>query len=159
MGIIGSAVGALGTVAGGAMAAAAMKKVQKNIKEQRKKNQDWFDMRYNEDATQRADAQRLLTMTEESIKNRNRQSAGAQAVMGGTEESVAATKAENNKALADTMSNIAVNADSRKDAIESQYMQNDAAYQQQLNDLELQKAQAIGGAVQGVANAAASMPF
>lgn len=159
MGIIGNAVGALGSVAGGAMAAAAMKKVQKNIKEQRKKNQDWFDMRYNEDATQRADAQRLLTMTEESIKNRNRQAAGAQAVMGGTEESVAATKAENNKALADTMSNIAVNADSRKDAIESQYMQNDAAYQQQLNDLELQKAQTIGGAVQGVANVAASMPF
>ena len=97
-----------------------MKKVKKNLQAQKQANQDWYDRRYNEDATQRADAQRILTMTEESIKNRNRQAAGAQAVMGGTEESVAATKAANNQALADATSQIAVNAEARKDQIEQQ---------------------------------------
>lgn len=159
MGLIGSAIGAAGAIFGGISASNAMKKVKKNIEAQRRKNQDWYDRRYNEDATQRADAQRILTQTEESIKQRNRQAAGAAAVMGGTDESVAAAKAANNEALADATAQIAANADARKDNIEATYMQNDNAFQQQLNDLEQQKAQAISGAVQGVTNAAASMPF
>lgn len=159
MGLIGSAIGAAGAIFGGISASKAIKKVKKNIEAQRKKNQDWYDRRYNEDATQRADAQRILTQTEESIKQRNRQAAGAAAVMGGTDESVAAAKAANNEALADATAQIAANADARKDNIEATYMQNDNAFQQQLNDLEQQKAQAISGAVQGVTNAAASMPF
>lgn len=159
MGLIGSAIGAVGAIFGGISASKAIKKVKKNIEAQRKKNQNWYDRRYNEDATQRADAQRILTQTEESIKQRNRQAAGAAAVMGGTDESVAAAKAANNEALADATAQIAANADARKDNIEATYMQNDNAFQQQLNDLEQQKAQAISGAVQGVTNAAASMPF
>lgn len=122
-----------------------MKKVKKNLQAQKKANQDWYDRRYNEDATQRADAQRILTMTEESIKNRNRQAAGAQAVMGGTEESVAAAKAANNQALADATSQIAVNADARKDQIEQTYQQKDAQINDALNNLEINKAQAISG--------------
>jgi hypothetical protein len=132
---------------------------KKNVEAQRQKNQDWYDRRYNEDATQRADAQRILTQTEESIKQRNKQAAGSAAVMGGTDESVAAAKAANNQALADATSQIAANAEARKDNIEATYMPNDNAFVEQLNQLEQGKAQAIGQAVQGVANAASSMPF
>lgn len=159
MGLIGTAVGAAGSIFGGISASKAINRAKRNIEEQRKKNQDWYDQRYNEDATQRADAQAILTKTEESIRNRNNAAAGAQAVMGGTEESVAATKAANNQALADATSNIAVNADRRKDAIEQTYQQNDANYVNQLNNLEQQKAQAISQAVQGVGEAASSTPF
>lgn len=159
MGLIGSAIGAAGSIFGGISASRAAKKAKKNIEAQRKKNQDWYDRRYNEDATQRADAQRILTQTEESIKQRNRQAAGSAAVMGGTDESVAAAKAANNQALADATAQIAANADARKDNIEATYMQNDNAYVEQLNQIEMGKAQAIGQAVQGVANAASSMPF
>lgn len=159
MGLIGSAVGAAGTIFGGISASKAMNKMKKNIEAQRKSNQDWYDRRYNEDATQRADAQRILAQTEQSIKNRNQQAAGAQAVMGGTEESTAAAKAANNQALADATSQIAVNADARKDKIEQTYQQNEANYANQLNQLEQGKAQGIASAVQGVASAASSMPF
>ncbi len=159
MGLIGSAVGAAGGIFGGISASKAMNRMKKNIEAQRKQNQEWYDRRYNEDATQRADAQRILTQTEERIKNRNQQAAGAQAVMGGTDESTAAAKAANNQALADATSQIAVNADARKDQIEQTYQQNDADYVNQLNQLEQGKAQAIAGAVQGVAGAASSMPF
>ncbi len=148
---------AVGSIFGGISASKAMKKVKKNLQQQQKANQDWYNRRYNEDATQRADAQRILTKTEESIRNRNRQAAGAQAVMGGTEESVAAAKAANNQALADATSQIAVNAEARKDQIEQTYQQRDAQINDALNDLEQQKAQAISQAVQGVSQAGAGI--
>lgn len=155
--LIGAGLSAVGSIFGGISASKAMKKVKNNLEDQKQANQDWYDRRYNEDATQRADAQRILTKTEESIKNRNRQAAGAQAVMGGTEESVAAAKAANNEALAEATSRIAVNAEARKDQIEQTYQQKDAQINDSLNNLEINKAQAISSAVQGVVQAGAQM--
>lgn len=156
-GAIGAGLGAVGSIFGGISASKAMKRVKSNLSEQRRKNQDWYDRRYNEDATQRADAQAILTRTEESIRRRNRQAAGVQAVMGGTEESVAAAKAANNEALATAATNIAVNGEARKDAIESQYQQTDANIQQQLNDLERGKAAQIAQAARGAISAGANI--
>lgn len=152
--IIGAGVGAAASIFGGISASKAIKKMKANLEEQRKKNQNWYDQRYNEDATQRADAQRILTKTEEAFRNRNRAAQGAAAVMGGSEESVAATKAANSQALADATSQIAVNGEARKDQIEQTYQQNDSNIQNQLNDLEQKKAEAISQAVQGVASSA-----
>lgn len=156
-GIVGGTLGAAGSIFGGIKASKAMKRVKENIQAQQQANQNWYDRRYNEDATQRADAQRILTQTEESIRNRNRQAAGAQAVMGGTDESVAAAKAANAQALADATSQIAVNADNRKDQIEQTYQQRDAQLNAALNDLEVNKAKAISQAVKGVAEAGAGI--
>lgn len=155
--LIGAGLQAVGSIFGGISASKAMKEVKKNLQAQKQVNQDWYDRRYNEDATQRADAQRILTKTEESIRNRNRQAAGAQAVMGGTAESVAAAKAANNQALADATSQIAVNAENRKDHIEQIHQQRDAQIDDALNNLEINKAKAIGSAVQGVAQAGAGI--
>lgn len=161
MGLIGSiaggVLGAAGSIFGGIKASKAMRRAKKNIEAQKQANQNWYDRRYNEDATQRADAQRILAKTEESIRNRNKQAAGAQAVMGGTDESTAAAKAANAQALSEAASQIAVNADNRKDQIEQQYQQRNASYDAQLNQLELDKANAIGQAVQGVAQAGAGI--
>lgn len=155
--LVGAGLSAVGSIFGGISASKAMKKVKKNLQQQKQANQDWYDRRYNEDATQRADAQRILTKTEESIRNRNRQAAGAQAVMGGTEESVAAAKAANNQALADATSQIAVNAEARKDQIEQTYQQRDAQIDDALNNLEIKKSEAISSAVQGVTQAGAGI--
>lgn len=161
MGILGSAIGgALGigaSIFGGISASKAMKKAKKNVEGELRDNQNWYDRRYNEDATQRADAQRILTMTNDNIRQRNQQAAGAQAVMGGTEESVAATKAANNQALADATSQIAVNGERRKDQIEGQYMQTKADLNEKLRNLEIGKAQAVSQAAQGVAQAGSNM--
>lgn len=161
MGLIGSiaggALGAAGSIFGGISASKAMRRVKKNLQAQKQANQNWYDRRYNEDATQRADAQRILTQTEESIRNRNRQAAGAEAVMGGTDESTAAAKAANAQALADATSQIAVNAENRKDQIEQTYQQRDSQINEALNNLEINKAQAISQAVQGVAKAGAGI--
>ena len=127
MGMIGAAVGAAGSIFGGISATMAMNKMKANVEAQKRENQDWYDRRYNEDSTQRADAQKILTMTQESIKKNNKAAAASQAVMGGTDESTAAAKEANNKALAEATSTIAVNGDKRKDAIEGQYRERDAA--------------------------------
>lgn len=154
---IGAGMSAVGSIFGGISASKAMKKVRNNLNQQLSENQDWYDRRYNEDGTQRADAQRMITMVNESIKNRNQQAAGAQAVMGGTDESVAAAKEANNKALADTTSQIAAQSDARKDQIEQQYMVNKKDLNNQLNELQMQKAQATSQAIQGVAGTASGI--
>lgn len=159
MGVIGAAIGAASSIYGGWKASQAMKNIQDNIEKQQQANKDWFDRRYNEDATQRADAQRILQMTEESIKKRNKQAAGTAAVMGGTNESVAAAKEANSKAIADATSTIAANAEARKDGIEATYLQNDNAYNEQLNNREKEKADAIAQAVQGTTQAVSSINF
>ncbi|MDD5838679.1 MAG: hypothetical protein PUC94_01310 [Bacteroidales bacterium] len=155
--IIGAGLSAVGSIFGGISASKAMKKVKKNLEAQKQANRDWYDRRYNEDATQRADAQRILSLTEESIRNRNRQAAGAQAVMGGTEESVAASKAANSQALANATAQIAANGDNRKDMVEQTYLQRDSSLNDALNNVEIGKAQAISSAVQGVAQAGSGL--
>ena len=161
MGILGSAIGGAlgigGSIFGGISASKAMKKAKRNVEGELRDNQNWYDRRYNEDATQRADAQRILTMTNDNIRQRNQQAAGAQAVMGGTDESVAATKAANNQALADATSQIAVNGERRKDQIESQYMQTKHDLNEKLRNIEIGKANAVSQAVQGVAQAGSNM--
>lgn len=159
MGLIGSAIKAGASIYGGISAAKAMNQVKNNIETQRKKNQDWYDRRYNEDATQRADAVQVLTQTQDMLRQNSEQAAGSAAVGGGTDESVAQAKASATKTVGDVMSNMNAQASSRKDSIEQQYMQNDDNYANQLNKLTTDKADAISQAVQGVGDAAASTPY
>ena len=155
--LIGGAMKIGGSIFGGISASKAMKKVKKNLESQRDENESWYDRRYNEDATQRADAQRILAITRDNIRKRNQAAAGAQAVMGGTEESMAAAREANNEALAEATSQIAVNGERRKDAIEQQYKTTDADLQNRLNDMEIGKANAIAQAVRGVGSAGAGI--
>lgn len=151
--LIGAGMGAVGSIFGGIAASEAMKKVKRNIEDQRQRNENWYTRRINEDGTQRADAQRILSKTEDMIRNRNRQAAGTQAVMGGTEESVATAKEANNQALAEAASQIAVASEARKDQIESVYQQRDGQFAEQLNDMERQKAGNLAQAAKGMADA------
>lgn len=161
MGILGSAIGGAlavgGSIFGGVSASKAMKKVKQNLDNRIKENEDWYNRRYNEDATQRADAQRVLTAMNERIRERNQAAAGAQAVMGGTEESVAATKAANNEAMAEATSQIAANGERRKDSVEAQYLSAKQGLEDERNNMEIAKAQNTAQAVQGLAHAGASM--
>lgn len=159
MGIFGAALGAAGSIFGGISASKAIKKAKRNVEAQRRKSQDWYDQRYNEDSTQRADAQRLLTQTQDMLKRQTDAAAGSAAVGGGTDESVAQAKAAANQTVGDVMSNINAQADARKDQIEQTYQANDNAYVEQLNNLEQGKAAAISQAVQGVTSAAGKLPI
>ena len=158
-GIIGGTACALGGIFGGISKNKMLKKQMAMIKEQKRENQEWYDRRYNEDSTQRADAQAILTQTADMIRRRNQQSAGTQAVMGGTEESAAAAKKANAKALSDATSQIAVAGAQRKDQIEGQYRERQQQLDETLRQLQGQKqdgfqmvSNAIGGAANGFAS-------
>ena len=74
--------------------------------------------------------------------------------MGSTDAVTAMRNASNADALANTMSNIAVAGDRRKDRIESSYRATDNSLNDKINQAEMQRATAIANAAQGVATAA-----
>lgn len=138
-GILGGALGAASGLLGGLSSNRKLKKQMKMINELKKDNQNWYGRRYNEDATQRADAQAMLTRTNEILKNRNKAAAGAAAVMGGSDESIAAEKAANANVLANVASNIAVEGERRKEAIESDYRKRNDELEDAMMKLKGQK--------------------
>lgn len=155
--LIGAGLGLASSIAGGIANRKARQKQEQMIAQQQKENQAWFDRKYNEDPTKRADTVRLLTQMQEQIKNRNKAAKGRQAVMGGTEDSTTAVKEANNKALADTTSQIVAANDARKDNIENQYRARKNQLQGQQMSLEAEKAADTANAVAGVAGTAANI--
>ena len=155
--LIGAGLGLASSIAGGIANRKARQKQEQMIAQQQKENQAWFDRKYNEDPTKRADTVRLLTQMQEQIKNRNKAAKGRQAVMGGTEDSTTAVKEANNKTLADTTSQIVAANDARKDNMENQYRARKSQLQGQQMSLEAEKAADTANAVAGVAGTAANI--
>lgn len=155
--LIGAGLGLASSIAGGIANRKARQKQEQMIAQQQKENQAWYDRKYNEDPTKRADTVRLLTQMQEQIKNRNKAAKGRQAVMGGTEDSTTAVKEANNKTLADTTSQIVAANESRKDNIEQQYRERKNQLQGQQMGLEAEKAADTANAVAGVAGTAANI--
>ena len=155
--LIGAGLGLASSIAGGIANRNARRKQEQMLAQQQRENQAWYDRRYNEDPTKRADTVRLLTQMQEQIKNRNRAAKGRQAVMGGTEDSTTAVKEANNKTLADTTSQIVAANEARKDAIEQQYQQNKRSIQGQQMQMEAEKSADTANVVAGVAGTAANI--
>lgn len=155
--LIGAGLGLASSIAGGIANRKARKKQEQMLAQQQRDNQAWYDRKYNEDPTKRADTVRLLTQMQEQIKNRNRAAKGRQAVMGGTEDSTTAVKEANNKTLADTTSQIVAANEARKDNIEQQYQQNKRSIQGQQMQMEAEKSADTANVVAGVAGTAANI--
>lgn len=155
--LIGAGLGVASSIFGGISARKARRKQEQMLAQQEKENQAWYDRKYNEDPTKRADTVRLLTQMQEQIKNRNKAAKGRQAVMGGTEDSTTAVKEANNKTLADTTSQIVAANETRKDGIESQYQARKEAIQNKRMGLEDEKAAGTASVAAGVAGTAADI--
>ena len=127
------------------------------LKQRKAENQEWDDRKDNEEPTKRAETIRVRTQMQEQIRDRNRAAKGRQAVMGGTEDSTTAVKEANNKALADTTSQIVAANDSRKDAIEQQYQQNKLNIENLQMQMEADKASNTANTIAGVAGTASNI--
>lgn len=155
--LIGAGLGVASSIFGGISARKARRKQERMLAQLEQENQAWYDRKYNEDPTKRADTVRLLTQMQEQIKNRNKAAKGRQAVMGGTEDSTTAVKEANNKTLADTTSQIVAANEARKDAIEGQYQARKDAIQNKRMGLEAEKAAGTANVAAGVAGTAANI--
>lgn len=153
--LLGSVLGAGGSLLGSLGKDQQISDKQHGINKMSRENQAWFSRRYNEDPTQRADALRLLSMTEDALRKRNRAAEGRKAVMGGTEESVAAEREASSNALANVTSQIAVQNERRKDQIEQQFRNRKNKLDEQYNELEGERPNAYdiaGGMIGGATN-------
>ena len=163
-GLVAGGVSALaqgiGSVAASHAARKANEATQAALNKKEADLANWRDRIVNEDPLQRAGAQRMVTRLSDMLRDRNKAAAGQQAVTGGTNAAAAAEKEASNQAVADAMSQMAANADERKDkadqvALEGQMNITDARAQAEAAKYN-QQSQAIQNAAGGVANAANS---
>lgn len=150
--LIGTGVAAGGTVAGGILGAIERAKQRRILRQQEQQNQRWYNRRYNEVGTERADAKRALTAMRDAQAQRVADAAGRAAVMGTGAATVAQEKQAANQAIGNTVAGINAQAEQRKQAIENQYLQKQDQIQQQRAGLHAQAVQQIAGAT-GTASA------
>lgn len=120
--LIGAATGLAGSIYGGIKASKAKKKAGRALDQAEKDNESWFNRRYNEDYTRSAEAQAALNRAKEYAVEQYKRAAGASAVSGATDESVALQKAAANQMIGDVTSDIVSQGTARKDAVESRYL-------------------------------------
>lgn len=155
--LIGGGLKVAGSVIGGIAASRAAKKQRALLKKQQADNNNYLAKKYYEDATQRADAQAVINSMRESLASANRNQMGANAVMGASNEVVAAQKQSASNAIADTMQSINAAAVQGKDNLEANVRAQNASLTEKIGNSYMQQAQAISNAAQGVANAGADI--
>lgn len=164
-GLIGAAIGAVGSAVSGALSASAARRAARIREEELKKREErqaaTYARRVNQDYTQRADAQRMLKITRDALKQRTEAAAGRQAVMGTTDSGLAAERELAGNVMANTASQIAAAGEVKKDEAEKIYEQQQDANSQERTDIAAGKAEATGQAVgqmaQGIGQAAGAI--
>lgn len=113
----------------------------------------WYDKNYNTDYLDTKAGSNLLRRAQEVQDEYIRKADGAAAVGGGTAASVAQAKESANKAMGDTIANIAAQDTSRKQHVEDAHLQNTQQLSRERQQIEQQKAQATSDAAQNASNA------
>jgi hypothetical protein len=149
--IAAAGTGLVGSVFGTISAAKQARKANKLLNQEAQENQDWYNKNYNQDYTQTASNQALINKTAEMLRNRSSAEAGRQAVGGGTDESVAQEKEQDNQALGNSVQNIAAQADARKNQVENQYQNQKTSIDNAKIGVANNQAQNIASATSGLA--------
>lgn len=144
------------SVAGGLLSRNAAKKAARQVKYRRNAEKAWYDKEYNTDYIDTKAGQNLLRRAQEVQDKYVKRAEGAAAVGGGTDASVALAKENANKAVSDTIANVAAQDTARKQRVADQHLANNNVISAQSQQVEQSKADATAGAAQGASNAAAS---
>lgn len=113
----------------------------------------WYDKNYNTDYLDTKAGSNLLRRAQEVQDEYIRKADGSAAVGGGTAASVAQAKESANKAMGDTIANIAAQDTSRKQHVEDTHLANTQQLSRERQQIEQQKAQATSDAAQNASNA------
>lgn len=141
--LIGGGLKVAGSIFGGIKAAQAAKKQRNLLKKQQADNNNYLARKYYEDATQRADAQAVINSMKDSLASAARNQAGTNAVMGASNEVIAAQKQAASNAIADTMQSINAAAVQNKDNLEANVRAQNAALTNKIADTYAAQAQSI----------------
>lgn len=113
----------------------------------------WYDKNYNTDYLDTKAGQNLMRRAQEVQDEYIRKADGAAAVGGGTAASVAQAKEAANKAMGDTIANVAAQDTARKQHVEDAHLANTQQLSRERQQIEQQKAQATSDAAQNASNA------
>lgn len=144
---------AASSIIGGAKARKAARRAQRELNYRKNAEKAWYDKEYNTDYLDTKAGQNLMRRAQEVQDKYVKKAEGAAAVGGGTDASVALAKEQANKAMGDTIANIAAQDTKRKQAVADQHMSNVNNLSQQSQQIEESKAQATTEAAQGMSNA------
>lgn len=113
----------------------------------------WYDKEYNTDYLDTKAGQNLMRRAQEVQDTYIRKADGAAAVGGGTAASVAQAKESANKAMGDTIANVAAQDTARKAQVSDQHQQNVSQLSRERQQIETDKANATSQAAQNMSNA------
>ena len=113
----------------------------------------WYDKNYNTDYLDTKAGQNLMRRAQEVQDEYVRKADGAAAAGGGTAASVAMAKEAANKAMGDTIANVAAQDTARKQHVEDAHLANTQQLSRERQQIEQQKAQATSDAAQNASNA------
>ena len=113
----------------------------------------WYDKNYNTDYLDTKAGQNLMRRAKEVQDDYVRKADGAAAVGGGTAASVAMAKEQANKAMGDTIANVAAQDTARKQQVEDAHQQNVMQLSRERQQIETDKANATSQAAQNMSNA------
>lgn len=121
----GYGVKATGSIFGNIFSSRAARKTNRRINEQldsqeRRANSE-FESQYYADPSQLAGNQLALTEMQRYLREQRQSRAAANAVTGGSEESVAAAKAVDNQTVGNLAANIGASTEARRNALRDQY--------------------------------------
>ena len=137
---------------GGAKARKAAKKAEAENRYRSNAEKAWYDKEYNTDYLDTKAGQNLMRKAQEVQDNYVRKADGAAAVGGGTAASVAQAKESANKAMGDTIANVAAQDTARKAQVSDQHQQNVSQLSRERQQIEQNKAEATSQAAQNMSN-------
>jgi hypothetical protein len=159
--VIGAGASLYGTWKAGKNSAAANQVATDEMNAQKTQNEQWYNEKMNENYLDTAEAQATLAKAREMATEQMAAARGRQAVMGGTDASIAQTQQSVNKMLADTMSGLAATGTARKDQFDQTYLNRNNELSRQLIDMygnkSAQSAAAGSGALSSLGSIGSSL--
>lgn len=136
LGGLGAAGGLVSSIIGGRKAAKAAEAQQKALDEQKENEQAWYARNYYQNYLDSSEAKAAIRRVNDTLTRQNEQARAAAVISGATPEAVQAVQEAGNETLSDTMAGIAAQGTARRQAVDTQHMQNQAnlsAQQQAIN--------------------------
>lgn len=128
---IGLAGGLASGILGASKAAKAAREQQRIIAQQKAKNDAWYNRNYYQNYLDTKEAQSAIKRVEETMRRRNQDAQAQAAITGGTQESVIAQQANDQKLMGDVMEKLASRGDAMKQQVNAQYQAMDNNIMQQ----------------------------
>lgn len=144
--ILGGALSLAGGLIGAHKAKKQLKEQRKSLQEQKRQSNQLYTETAYADPTQRASARYVLSRARDMYRDRNRAAEGKQAVVGGTEDSVATAKQQGAEGVASATAQVTAQADARTDSAAQRHAAEQAGIAQQEGQIARQGAQQTANA-------------